>query len=143
MALRRKGRRKPRTLEDIAASLPARFMRLDVDAGSGEQNGLRDYMRDLEAHISKELGKPASQFHAAVVMEKLGISPAVWTAQALGREPLKKPFHTTADRMCAGCCEVKPSTAFDGPIYPGEPHRNRCRPCVKKGVFPAPDLRSL
>ncbi len=138
--LRKKNVKKPKTLADIAGSLPARFLTLDTDAGSGEQNGLRDYMVDLEAHIGAELGRPVSPFHAAYVMGKLGVSPAVWTAKALGHVPSKKPFVTAADRECAGCGAVKPGCEFNGPVYPGQPQLNVCAVCEDSGVVPPREL---
>jgi hypothetical protein len=52
--------------------------------------------------------------------------------------PPVRPFHTSADRMCAGCATVRPGDLFDGPVTPGNPRANRCRRCVAGGKEPQP-----
>ena len=47
----------------------------------------------------------------------------------LGWRPSLAPFHTSANRECGGCHEIKPGSEFDVPITPGRPHLNTCRDC--------------
>ena len=141
--LRKRNRKRALTLDEVAANLPARFLTPKLNVVGGTQQGLADYVRDLEAHIGRVMGKPASQFHAAYVMNRIGVDAAVWTGQALGHTPSREPFETDADRECAGCREWKPGMAFDGPVYPGQPQFNLCRVCERDGVSYQPDLRLI
>lgn len=52
--------------------------------------------------------------------------------RALGwydRTALSEPFHTTADRQCGTCCQIRPGTEFNGPVYPNRPDLNTCNRC--------------
>jgi hypothetical protein len=49
----------------------------------------------------------------------------------LGWKPSQRPFHTSANRACGSCRDIKPGSEFDGPIYPGRPDLNRCRECSR------------
>jgi hypothetical protein len=49
---------------------------------------------------------------------------------ALGWKPSMEPFHTTANRECGSCYEIKPGSEFDVPITPGCLWLNLCRGCL-------------
>jgi hypothetical protein len=48
---------------------------------------------------------------------------------ALGWKPSQRPFHTSANRQCGECRDIKPGSEFDVPITPGCPWLNVCREC--------------
>jgi hypothetical protein len=82
--LRKRSVKRAKTLDDVVAALPARFLSPRVAVVAGTQVGLREFMADLEAHVESELGRESSPKDAAVVMGKLGIDPHVWLGLALG-----------------------------------------------------------
>lgn len=47
-----------------------------------------------------------------------------------GWKPSTRPFHTTANRQCGSCGDIKPGSAFDVPITPGRQDLNLCRACL-------------
>ncbi|SLC16767.1 Uncharacterised protein [Mycobacteroides abscessus subsp. abscessus] len=40
-----------------------------------------------------------------------------------------EPFHTTANRQCGTCYQIKPGAEFNGPVYPNRPDLNTCGRC--------------
>jgi hypothetical protein len=47
--------------------------------------------------------------------------------EKLGWKPSLRPFHTSANRQCGSCLEIKPGSEFDVPVTPGCPWLNVCR----------------
>ena len=49
---------------------------------------------------------------------------------AFGWKPPQRQFHTSANRECGSCHDVKPGSEFDVPVSPGRPDLNLCRDCA-------------
>jgi hypothetical protein len=84
VTIRRSG--NGRTLAAAIDRLPDRFLNpvFDVD---GQLSGMRDYMRDLQAHLERDLGRPVDQFELhGVVMTELGIPVSEWVRIALAKQ---------------------------------------------------------
>jgi hypothetical protein len=108
--LRKASRRQHRTVQDVFENLPERFLRADVVVVEGQQVGLRDYMKDLQAHLSLELHREVSMVEVVEVMCRLGADPARWTFHALQQQD-------AADRIAG---------VFTGKAV--EPRRGRSKP---------------
>lgn len=69
------------TLEAVIAALPDRFTAPEVYTEGGQMTGLRDYMRDLSAHLAEALDTDSPP--TLEVMAALGIPPSEWYGCAL------------------------------------------------------------
>ncbi len=72
------------TLEAVIAALPGRFLAPEVYTEGGQMTGLRDYMRDLSAHLADALDTHSPPTLA--VMTELGIPPSEWYRAILAPE---------------------------------------------------------
>lgn len=62
------------------------------------------------------------------------LSMAEQFKRALGwynRPVNSEPFHTTANRQCGTCSQIKPGAEFNGPVYPNRPDLNTCGRCSR------------
>lgn len=55
----------------------------------------------------------------------------------LGWRPSRRPFVTTADRLCGSCHVVKRGGEFNVLITPGRPDLDTCTTCQPTGVVEA------
>jgi hypothetical protein len=55
---------------------------------------------------------------------------ADYLKSALGWKPSQQPFHTSANRQCGDCWDIKRGSEFDVPVTPGRPDLNTCRDCA-------------
>jgi hypothetical protein len=74
-------RQKIDKLDEAIGRLPARFLNPKVEPGT--TTDLRDYIRDLAEHLSRELGISPDRVPTIDVMESLGIPPSEWYAALL------------------------------------------------------------
>ncbi|CAN5353557.1 hypothetical protein BH11ACT6_BH11ACT6_01810 [soil metagenome] len=75
----RKDAKRAQSLESVVASLPARFLDVEVHAEDGIMTGLRAYMADLTEHLRQELGLRDGDNPPTVdAMTMLGIPPSEW-----------------------------------------------------------------
>ena len=84
MTVRRSGNGK--SLAAAIDRLPARFLDpvFDVD---GQLSGCREYMRDLQAHLERDLGREVDQYEVhGIVMTELGIPISEWLRIALEKQ---------------------------------------------------------
>jgi len=84
VTVRRNGNGK--SLAAAIDRLPARFLDpvFDVD---GQLSGCREYMRDLQAHLERDLGREVDQYEVhGIVMTELGIPISEWLRIALEKQ---------------------------------------------------------
>jgi hypothetical protein len=66
---------------------------------------------------------------AAAVQRPRATTIADHFKAVLGWKPSTEPFHTTANRECGSCHQIKPGSEFDVPVTPGCPWLNLCTSC--------------
>ncbi len=83
MTVRRNGNGK--TIAAAIDRLPDRFLNpaFDVDP---QLSGCREYMRDLQAHLERDLGREVDHYEVHSVMTELGIPLAEWVRVALAKQ---------------------------------------------------------
>lgn len=81
MTIRRRNLRRTDSLADVIDALPDSLLQIEFQADN-TMSGLRDYIRELRAHLSHELGYQADSDVVTQVLDELGIPVSEWYRQA-------------------------------------------------------------
>ena len=92
---------------------------------------LRDGMKRIGLYLESATGSKLSQGEVMASMDAAGVGVGAWWQEALGYQPARKPFHSTARRECPKCHGVFDADRFDDlTIYPGQPDKGWCKQCA-------------